>query len=1100
MRTPLLLAIALCLALSVPVCAQSFLDDYLHNIKIDQATAPRPSGVDNLQSQFLESPKVFGQSFTTGPDVTEIYQIAVESPWWNDSWTKDTSLVMTLYDGPAKRRKLAEFAMKYDWRAWEDMKIVFPMKVAAFGKHEYYFELRAEGGAGKIGPIITAPSDYPGGSAFIDGKPQSFDFEFQDYVHTNWDRDAAYREAFAKFNLDYPPLAKVKAAVAAANWEVAAKELVAHFESRPDLVPPPDKRKKPGSSPRPDFREADVALQAEMALKDADGNTVSLGPNWNHLRWWPTRGGIGLTRTGIRGALAAGYSNTGNEKYAIAFNDMLKATLIDLPGPIRAGVIPPDAKETPPILPGGIAGGSMYAGLSTGARMGHGFAYYAQFVDSPNFAWDVRAAFIMNLADMADVLAAQKGGGNWATQMTDSLFDFGKTYPEFARSKEFFQTGYDGLLANMRETLAPDGPIGESQAYQGLVHGRYIQIPKDARNLGLPFPEDVHKKIELAMQFHMYTITPDGYMPAFGDANPDSECHGMLKDASVEFSRPDFLYVATGGKEGRKPERTSFEFPYSKYYISRTDWTPDALYMCLKNGGYTAHGHRDSLGFVMYAYGSPLLIDPGVYIYGTPQAVRLGETKSHSSVTVDGRNLQNGGSPNQFFIGESVDLLVAQGPNYEGLPESINTVRRVAFLKPNYWVFSDAVRGSGQRQVDLWWHYPDKDVTLDAKTGVATTTHPKGGNLALIPVDPKAVGFRLEEGDVAGHREALSPAWILRQGANAELPYRVDNVLYPFKTQPDAKVTQLEVKEGADAETTGIGIATAKGSDVVIFTSGPGHKVGFTDGTRAAAQTAVLRRDKTGKVRSFSWMWGSWLVASRGPGKTLVLATAKRPIAGLDVVYAGDTVRVTARGGDPSLMIAALGAKKVSVNGGSAVAIKAKVGMFAPFAGEPIDFILTDDELPGFAIEKPLVGGNAGGEDQVGFTYQMCHVSPGRPSLMSYTPNLPSPGLYEVSVFVPRTANPVGITKEAHYTVRFKPSSGWGASLDERVKPPNTAKAETGVIELRVDQNAAAGSWVDLGRFEFGKPGEAKLELQADGDTRGPVVLADGVRWRRVDK
>lgn len=67
-----------------------------------------------------------GHTFTTGADVIEIYQIAVESPWWNDQWGEGTALVMTLYDGPEKTNKLSEFKMKYEWRSWEDMRIVFP--------------------------------------------------------------------------------------------------------------------------------------------------------------------------------------------------------------------------------------------------------------------------------------------------------------------------------------------------------------------------------------------------------------------------------------------------------------------------------------------------------------------------------------------------------------------------------------------------------------------------------------------------------------------------------------------------------------------------------------------------------------------------------------------------------------------------------------------------------------------------------------------------------------------------------------------------------------------------------------------------------------
>ena len=31
-----------------------------------------------------------------------------------------------------------------------------------------------------------------------------------------------------------------------------------------------------------------------------------------------------------------------------------------------------------------------------------------------------------------------------------------------------------------------------------------------------------------------------------------------------------------------------------------------------------AHGHLDGLGIVVFAYGRQLIVDPGIYIYGTP--------------------------------------------------------------------------------------------------------------------------------------------------------------------------------------------------------------------------------------------------------------------------------------------------------------------------------------------------------------------------------------------------------------------------------------------------------------------------------------------------
>lgn len=1064
---------------------ESFLDTYLNNIKLDQKSPDR--GRDNA-SRYLKSGVRFGQTFVTGPEVVEVYQIAIQSPHYNAEWSEGVSLVLALYDSPARAAKLAEFEMLYEWRSWEDMIIVFPVGVDVEPGRTYYFELTSRGGNGQIGPIMVASGDYPGGRAYVDGEPQDFDFAFQTYVRTTWDRDKAYQEAFALLNLDHPGMEAVKAAVERKQWEEAARAMVDYFESRPAFRTVAD---RPKGRTIPDLSTADLA--AEMKLRDAEGAIISLGPNWNHLRWWPTRGGVGLTRQGIRKDLAAGYFNTRDRKYAIAWNELIKAVLVDLPSPIKSGVVRPGSRDIPPIFPGGIAGGSMWAGLAIGARIAHEFYYYAIFADSPDFTWDVRAAFIFNLADMADVLAIQKGGGNWATQMFDHLFFFGTEFPEFARSREYAALAFDGLVSNMRETLLPDGPIGESAGYQMMVHRRYVELIGSARSLGLEIPPDLVRNIEDALAFHMYTIRPDGKRPPFGDALADDP-RPMIKDAAEEFGRKDMLWVATEGAEGKEPGLTSVEFPYSKYYVMRSDWSPDARYLVLKNGRYTSHGHFDSLGFELFAFGNPIFVDPGVYIYGTPETIKLMSTASHSTISVDGANLHNGGSPNQFFAGECIDYLNAVGPVYQGLDESIYPVRRVVFLKPDYWVFSDVVYGHGERRVDSRFHFADTNASLDPQTQIAATNHARGGNLALIPVDTSGVASSLDDGHTAYVHEKMEPALILRRSMQAELPVRMDNVAYPYLGgSMSAVVTPLTPVAGRAVETSGIRIETDKGTDHIVFTRGSSGAAAFRDADlRLKGQFGCVRRDKAGAVTGFAWIWGRSLESES------VLAISEHPVPGLDVVYAGDVVRVTTRGSDPSLQIAALGRSRASVNGGPAEPIVVRNGRFRPFgqaADVQEDFVTIDDETAGFRIERPIKGSSVGGDDQVGFSYHWAHVAQGRESLISYCPMLPSAGAYEVSVYVPKFRQ-IEITREAKYIVRFQPGGKWTRSVDGHVVAVDDLSALEGAVTVIVDQASASGSWVSLGTYEF-TGGRARLELSADAPTGGPVMLADAARWTR---
>lgn len=831
-------------------------------------------------------------------------------------------MVLTLYDTPARVRKLASFEMRYEWRSWEDMTIVFPVDAAAERGRSYYYELTAKGGNGRVGKIMKASQDYPARCAYVDGEPQAFDFAFQTYVHTDWDRDAAYQAAFAMFDLDHPGLQAVKSAVERRSWEEAAKALVAHFENRPSF------RKMVEEARR--LRIADITLAelaAEMKVRDPDGNIISLGPSWNHLRWWPKRGGVGLTREGIRKYLAAGYLATGDRKYAAAWNDMLKAFFTELPSPLKSGIVPRDAKDIPPVFPGGLAGGTMWSGLAIGARLAHEFYYYAVFADAPEFTWDVRAAFIFNLGDMADVLAIQKGGGNWATQMFDHLFYFSTEFPEFARSREYARLAFEGLKENMRETLQPDGPIGESAGYQMMVHGQYLDIMERARKLGLEIPQELTARVEAALAFHLYTIQPDGFRPCFGDALAD-DARPLLRRGAEAFGRKDMLWAATDGREGEMPDRLSVQFPHSGYYVMRSSWSPDARYLILHNGRYTAHGHFDALGFILCAYGSLLIADPGIYIYGTPDALRLISTRSHSTISVDGCDLENAGGPAVFRTGSVADYLRAEGPGYQGLDRSIRPVRRIAFVRPDYWVISDVVRGAGEHRADWRFHFADTMAELDPQTQTARTTRAAGGNLLLIPAGGAKGHSTLEQGDTAFVHEKLEPALILKRSVKAELPVRMDTVAYPFPAgSPAVSVTSLTPAGDSSVETCGVKVAAHSGEDVVVFSSGGVSEVSFRDARiRLRGEFACVRRDPSGGLRGFSMARASRLEDG------LLLAESSSCVDWLDVAYGGDVVRVACEGADSGLRVAALGRRMVAVNGGTARPLDPGAEFFSPFA------------------------------------------------------------------------------------------------------------------------------------------------------------------------
>ncbi len=815
---------ALCLFLLLllkctPVCAGPALDEILNPITLGEHTDAR----DEARFATVEPGKAVGQTFTTGDNVEKVFRIALWQAAWNEAWQPDESLVMTLWDSPAKHTSCGRCAIPYDRRSWEGAVPMFTLDARVQPRHAYYFELTVEiaplrpavtprewllahkrpgitNGDGKIEGIGIARDKTADGHAYLAGQAQDYDLWFQVHERRAFDRDAAYGRAFAHFDLNYAPLAAVRGAVQARNWDGAAQALVRHFESRADLIDPV--RRKPQYNPQFETHDADLVVEHKVPLDD--GMTLDLGPTWNHYALWPERGGVGLTRSGIRKYLAAAYAATGNEKYARAWNDMLANFFVQAPSPILAGVYKPD-EAVPASLPPGLAGGSLWSGLSLGARMTHGFAYYTPFADSPYFTTDLRAAFIINLGEMGDVLEHQKGGGNWETQMANGLFEFGLEFPEFAKSKQWVSTGFKTLIANALSTVRPDGVLHEPTInYHQLVMGRYAATIAQARQLGLTVPDEMARLTEKMYDFVMYSALPDGTLPLWGDANPISKADSL--EAGVKlFKRDDFAYVAdraTGAAapRGAPPRQTSVGFPDGGFYYMRTGWQPDAHYMGVHAGPFGSHGHSDALGLVAAVYGKPVLLDPGVYTYGTPEAQELGATRSHNTITVDNRDARSGQS-DAWVTAEHFDFLAAHNEGYSGLRDVVQQ-RRIWFLKPlgNHpalWLVFDDITGPGEHAAQLRYRFAALPVQADADTLQAWTADPTH-NLMVRVLEQGATKLELTTGISAGSWEKLIQVPLTVYQQQGKLPLSFTTLLLPFDgAMPPACTTQLLPVAGA---------------------------------------------------------------------------------------------------------------------------------------------------------------------------------------------------------------------------------------------------------------------------------------------------------------
>ena len=120
------------------------------------------------------------------------------------------------------------------------------------------------------------------------------------------------------------------------------------------------------------------------------------------------------------------------------------------------------------------------------------------------------------------------------------------------------------------------------------------------------FPRSYEKKIEKMCEVPMKLCHPDGTVVQFGDAwtGEPGQYKSRFMAWSKLFNREDFLYMATGGAEGKAPAERAFALPESGLYSMRSSWERDAIFLALKcgpDGG--GHSQPDNGTFDMQVAG-----------------------------------------------------------------------------------------------------------------------------------------------------------------------------------------------------------------------------------------------------------------------------------------------------------------------------------------------------------------------------------------------------------------------------------------------------------------------------------------------------------------
>ena len=470
------------------------------------------------------------------------------------------------------------------------------------------------------------------------------------------------------------------------NPEIAAKKILNYFKTRTTVKHPVNQKNQNEKITEKDIKWANDALEhifvgqpaypSQFCGTDIDWSFRPVPDNewvwqFNRMYFWNAMGKI--------------YAQTSEEKYAEEWcNQFIDWT--------RKNPNDENHKYAWRSIEAGIRGYS-WTGL------------FYQFLKSPHFTPEVLVAFMNSMFDHADFLmTVYRTKSNWSLMEAEGMAFIAITFPEFKDAEKWRNEAFRRLNNEINLQVYPDGHQRElAMGYHiGCINWflRTYELAK-INNLENAFPDSYLETIEKMCEVPMKLCHPDGTNAQFGDSweGLPGQYSDRFFEWAEKFNRKDFLYLATGGKEGKKPDSTAFALPQSGLYAMKSGWDKNAISLVLKcgpDGG--GHCQPDNGTFELYAGGRNLMPDAGSYIYsGDPEnQAWFRQTKVHQTLTLNGENSAYAPKLLLWQPGENLDILVVENQSYENLTHR----RSVFFIDKKYFVIVDEAAGTATGDID----------------------------------------------------------------------------------------------------------------------------------------------------------------------------------------------------------------------------------------------------------------------------------------------------------------------------------------------------------------------------------------------------------------
>ena len=637
----------------------------------------------------------------------------------------------------------------------------------------------------------------------IDAKQQKEVADELSNFKKEWVKKLPYESKFgviqlsSVLNLDYLGLENVKKAVAEKKWDVAEQELLFYYKNK-------FKNKIPSQK-----KLSELELQAsESALNHFFRGNKNAHPliyrggniDWElpafhngkeikdkewqfqYLRflWWE--------------ALAKSYQLHNDNKYF----DEWQYEMVDF-----AEDILPITKQTPRHIKRGMET------YNRCKRLRNVFPY---FIQSENFDSKTLLYFLSSFYLQAEhIRTVYSEKGNHLLGELINVFENGMDFPEFNKSEDWKQDAITKIPERMFIEMFSDGMNREfvfnyHSMYMDIFSSALVSFKKYGYDKNLP--KEYKERLQKMTDIYLYQMFPDNTISQFGDAKKQRDAAKIYSKVVSRFNPelPHLEFIASKGKKGTPPLKTSVAFPESGFYFFRSEWSKNAVFMAMKNNpDYAWHSQYDNGNFELYAYGRNFMNDSGAYIYDSGDIEEQNwrkwfkSTHAHQTLTLDNKNTDH--KTNHIFWKTSKDFscLVFENQSYNDLKHRRTTL----FVDNKYFLIYDEAIGAAAGKVNVHFQLIPCKKTINTSDFSVSTGFEVGSNL-IVKSFPLETSMKMEkeEGWISYDilKKSERPAWsyaVEKRKEQSEVEFLT--ALVPF--QENSKPTKIEAsvkKQGAE--------------------------------------------------------------------------------------------------------------------------------------------------------------------------------------------------------------------------------------------------------------------------------------------------------------